>query len=403
MSFQQGLSGLNAASRNLDVIGNNVANANTVGAKTSRAEFADVYASSLSGAIANGAGIGVTVSEIAQQFTQGDIATTNNPLDVAINGAGFFRMSNQGSIEYTRNGQFKLDKEGYVVNSQGARLTGYRADDTGLISQGAAADMRLSTVDITPKVSSEGRIAANLDARATVATLPFNVSDPRTFNGATTYTLFDSLGREHSLAMYFRKTGANAWEVNAAADGTALTTNPVGNLTFSSAGLNTTGSPMTVTLPVGADAGGSQVFVIEASSVTQFGSNFGVTEMNQNGYTAGRLTGFSVADDGVIQGRYSNGQSRPQGQVALANFVNPQGLQSLGGNAWASSASSGQALVGSPATGNLGVLQSGAVENSNVDLTGELVNMITAQRFYQANAQTIKTQDQVLQTLVNLR
>ncbi len=403
MSFQQGLSGLNAAARNLDVIGNNVANANTVGAKSSRAEFADVYASSLSGAATNGAGIGVTVAEIAQQFTQGDIATTNNPLDVAITGPGFFRMSNQGSIEFTRNGQFQLDKEGYLVNSQGAQLTGYRADASGLISQGAPAVLRLTTGDDIPKASDEGRIAANLDARAAVSTLPFSVADPRTFNGATNYTVYDSLGREHSLAVYFRKTSSNAWEVDAAADGTVLATNPVGNLTFSTAGLLTGGSPVTLTMPVGADAGGTLTFTIEASEMTQFGSNFGVTELYQNGYAAGRLIGFSVAEDGIVQGRYSNGQSRAQGQLALANFVNPQGLQSLGGNAWASSATSGAALVGAPSTGNLGILQSGALENSNVDLTSELVNMITAQRFYQANAQTIKTQDQLLQTLVNLR
>lgn len=403
MSFQQGLSGLNAAARNLDVIGNNVANANTVGAKSSRAEFADVYATSLYGATANTSGIGVSVSNIAQQFTQGDVATTNNPLDVAIQGPGFFRMANQGAIEYTRNGQFKVDKDGFLINAQGAQLTGFPADPNGLISTGSATTLRLRTSDIEPRITTEAIISANLDARAEIPTVPFNSADPRSYSGANTYTTFDSLGREHSLALYFTKSGVNTWEVNAAADAVELVGNPIATLTFDTAGALTSGSPMSLTMPVGADAGGSLSIDIEASECTQFGSVFGVTAMSQNGYGSGRLTGFSVAENGIISGRYSNGQLRPQGQVALANFVNVQGLQTLGGNAWAESASSGQPLVGAPATGNLGLLQAGAVENSNVDLTAELVNMITAQRFYQANAQTVKTQDQILQTLVNLR
>jgi flagellar hook protein FlgE len=403
MSFQQGLSGLNAASKNLDVIGNNIANTNTVGAKTSRAEFADLYAASLYGTASTSVGIGTQVSAVAQQFTQGDLSATSNPLDVAVNGSGFFRMSQGGTVEYTRNGQFKLDKEGYIVNAQGARLTGYVAGPDGRPATGSPADLRLTMSDIPPRPTDRGVIGMNLDARAQVATVPFDVDNANSYSGATTMSVFDSLGREHSLSLYMRKTAANAWDMYGTVDGTPMSATPVGSLAFDSAGRLTSGSPLTLGVPVGADAGGSQSVRINLDGTTQFGSAFGVTELTQNGAGAGRLAGFSIAQDGMIQARYSNGQFRPQGQIVLANFVNPNGLSPLGGNAWSETSDSGQPLVGAPSSGNLGVLQSGAVENSNVDLTAELVSMITAQRVYQANAQTVRTQDQILQTLVNLR
>ena len=409
MSFQQGLSGLNAASKNLDVIGNNVANANTVGAKVARAEFADMYAASLYGTASNAVGIGTQVAAVAQQFTQGDISATSNPLDVAINGPGFFRMSQGGVTEYTRNGQFKMDKDGYLINAQGARLTGFQADATGNIAIGAPSDIRLTMGDIAPKVTTEAALQLNLDSRSTVPTVPFAVADPRSYSGATTVSTFDSLGREHSVALYFAKSptvapgAAATWNLYGTADGASMTPSPLGSLSFDTRGALMAGSPLSISVPVGADAGGTQPVALDLSRLTQFGSAFGVTELTQNGYASGRLAGFAIGSDGVVQARYSNGQSRPQAQVALANFVNAQGLAPLGGNAWAETATSGQPLVGAPGSGNLGLLQSGAVENSNIDLTAELVNMITAQRVYQANAQTIRTQDQVMQTLVNLR
>lgn len=408
MSFQQGLSGLNAASKNLDVIGNNVSNANTVGAKVARAEFADMYAASL-GSASNTVGIGTQVAAVAQQFTQGDIATTSNPLDVAINGAGFFRTLNAGTVEYTRNGQFKLDKDGYVVNSQGARLTGFQADANGNVAIGAPSAIRLTMGDIAPRTTSEAGLTLNLDSRAQPPTLPFTSADPRTYSGATTVSVFDSLGREHSLALYFSKSATTApgasstWNVYGTTDGNPMGATPLGTVSFDTRGALTAGSPLNVSVPVGADAGGTQAVAVNLAKATSFGSAFGVTELTQNGFASGRLSGFSIGADGVLLARYSNGQARPQAQIALANFVNPQGLAPLGGNAWAETSTSGQPLVGAPGSGNLGVLQSGAVENSNIDLTAELVNMITAQRVYQANAQTIRTQDQVMQTLVNLR
>ena len=406
MGFQQGLAGLNAAARNLDVIGNNVANTNTIGFKASRAEFADVYATTVYGVGNATPGIGVSVSDLAQQFTQGDLTTTNNSLDVAINGGGFYRISGGGSITYTRNGQFQLDKDGYIVNSDAGRLTGYPVDQNGVVNNGVPQELRMDTADIPPQVTAAGLITMNLDARTGAATVPFDVTDGSSYNGGSSIAVIDSLGREHSLALYFRKTADNAWEVHGSADGASLGAAPLGTLNFNTDGsLSVAAStvPLNVTVPVGADAGGTQVVEVSLASATQYGSDFAVSELRQDGSAPGRLAGFSVGRDGTILSRYTNGETIARGKIALANFTNPQGLQAIGGNQWSETADSGPPLVGSPGSGSLGVLQSGALESSNVDLTAELVNMITAQRVYQANAQTIRTHDQLLQTIVNLR
>ena len=401
MSFQQGLSGLNAAAKNLDAIGNNVANSNTVGFKQSQAQFADVYANSLNGGGGSQVGIGVKVSQVAQQFTQGNITATNNALDIAINGGGFFRMDTNGEITYQRNGQFQLDRLGFIVNPNGAKLTGYTANAAGVLSTGAPAPLSISTADLVPQQTTGVNAVINLDSRLTPPAGAFNMNDPLTFNNSSAVSVFDSLGNSHTLQTFYVKTGANAWNVHASLDG-----NPsflAGALTFDATGALTGGSPITIppqALTTGASALG---FPIDLTGTTQFGSSFSVNTLNQDGYTSGRLGGFNIGADGVILGRYTNGQSAVLGQLVLANFSNPNGLQQLGNNMWAESSTSGAALVGSPSTGSLGVLQSSAVEDSNVDLTAELVNMITAQRVYQANAQTIKAQDAVLQTLVNLR
>jgi flagellar hook protein FlgE len=403
MSFQHGLSGLNAAAKNLDVIGNNVANANTVGAKSSRAEFADMYANSLTGLSAATTGIGVAVTSVAQQFTQGDIVSTQNPLDMAINGRGFFRVSLDGSTQYTRNGQFRMDKDGYIVTAQGARLSGYQVDATGTISNGTPGDLRISTADISPKPTSLARAQLNLDARETAITAAFNASDPKTYHSAMSMTVNDSLGRDHQVTLFYRKTAGNTWEVRASADGTEVA-GFASTLQFSSAGAVTSPTgPFNLSIPVGADAGNTLSFGVDLTKATQFGASFATTEIAQDGYGTGRLSGFTADDSGMLIGRYSNGQTRPQGQIVLANFVNPQGLVPLGNNAWVEGAGAGQPTLGAPGSGILGSLEAGSVENSNVDLTSELVSMITAQRVYQANAQTIKTHDQLLQTIVNLR
>jgi flagellar hook protein FlgE len=405
MSFQQGLSGLNASARNLDVIGNNVANATTVGFKASSAVFADVYANSLSGS-GSAVGIGTTVAAVVQQFQQGNITSTSNPLDLAVNGEGMFRLSKNGTVTWSRNGQFQLDKDGFIVNTQGLRVTGYPVGPNGQVIASSPGDLQLSRADIAPTATTSASVNVNLDSRKAAITAAFNANDPATYHNATSQTVYDSLGNAHTLTMYFTKTAANTWSVRAANDGTMIGAGPVGNLAFTSSGaIDTTATtlPFAMSAPVTTGATTPLAFGLDFTGSTQFGSAFGVNDLTQDGFASGRLTGFSVSGDGTIMGRYSNGQSRAQGQVVLGNFNNPQGLQPLGGNQWAETSASGQPQVGAPGTGTLGALQSGAVEESNVDLTAELVEMITAQRVYQANAQTIKTQDSVLQTLVNLR
>ena len=407
MSFQQGLSGLNAASKTLEVIGNNVSNANTVGFKQSRAEFADVYANSLTGGGASQIGIGTKLANVSQQYTQGNITSTSNTLDIAINGGGFFRMSNNGAVTYSRNGQFQMDKFGYIVDAENKRLTGYTADANGVLSTGAPSEININTADLQPSASTEYKGVVNLDSRKTA--LPaagFDPSDPTTYHNSTAVTVFDSLGNEHTVQNFFVKTAPGTWSVFSTADGISTPALPAATatMTFSGTGVAPTIAPATPTVNFVPTTGANAVaLTMDFAGSTQFGSNFSINSLSQDGFTSGRLASFHTGKDGTVVGRYTNGQSKTLGQVVLANFVNPNGLQSLGGNAWVESADSGVPLIGTPNTGSMGVLQSSAVEDSNVDLTAELVNMITAQRVYQANAQTIKTQDQVLQTLVNLR
>ncbi len=478
MGFQQGLSGLNAAAKSLDVIGNNVANANTVGFKQSQAQFADVYANSLAGAGTGQIGIGVRVATVAQQFTQGNISTTNNSLDMAVSGAGFFRMNNAGTISFSRNGQFQLDKNGFVVNSQGYRLTGFLPNAQGQIVATTPTDLQISMADLLPKQTTSVIAGLNLDARAAVipAAPAFDPNNAATFNNSTSMTVYDSLGAPHVASLYFAKTAANTWNTFLTVDGamvpaagtamTPLTFNTNGTLATPAAPVvsasfsptappvalagssvnattatvsSTTGlavgaavtgggfpagttitaitgpSTFTTSAPAAAVAAGVTLSVTNPASAapqtlsfnfagtSQFGGVFGINTLSQDGYSSGRMTGFSTGADGMISGRYSNGQTRTLGQVVLSNFTNPQGLQPLGGNNWAETSTSGTPLTGVPGSASLGVLHTSALEDSNVDLTAELVNMITAQRVYQANAQTVKTQDQVLQTLVNMR
>jgi len=420
MSFQQGLSGLNATSKNLDVIGNNIANANTYGSKVARAEFSDVYAAALSGSSASTVGIGTNLASVSQQFTQGNITTTQNAMDLAINGAGFFQVTDGNSpVTYTRNGQFKVDREGYIVNNSGQRLMGYPADGTGQIQPGQATPLLLPTGGIEPAATSTIGLEFNLDARLG-STLPsgspqVSFTDATTYNNATSLTVYDAKGQEVALTYYFQKSANDTWNVYATANGSTLAGTtaaplPLTTLQFAadgSAPLSPSG-PISFDIPASTNAAGAQTMAItgvslDFSDATQYGSSFGVTDMQQDGYSAGQLNAIAIEPNGIVSARYSNGQSRPAGQIEIATFRNPQGLQPMGDNGWARSYASGDPVVGVPGDGNLGVLQAGALEESNVDLTGELVSMIVAQRVYQANAQTIKTQDQVLQTLVNMR
>ncbi|MFN7695116.1 MAG: flagellar hook protein FlgE [Burkholderiales bacterium] len=449
MGFQQGLSGLNAAAKNLDVIGNNVANANTVGFKSSRAEFSEVYAAALNGTGTNNVGIGTGVAAIAQQFTQGNITTTESPLDLALNGQGFFQVTDGRSpTQYSRNGQFKVDREGFVINNNGLKLLGYPADGSGVVQPGVSRPLQLPTAGINPQITTEVKLEFNLDSRAkTTAPLAATgivLNDPTTYNNATSMSVYDAKGQQVALTLYFQKgepvadqvTGLinnNVWHVYATANGKPLAVDSGGNaipldaennpqtpwttLIFPANGgapiqpSPTTTPPnglLSMTVPDTVNAVGAPTLeipgiTIDLLAAKENGSNFGVTAVLQDGYAPGQLAGILIEGNGIVTARYSNGQSKPAGQIELANFRSVQGLQPLGGNAWARTFGSGDPVLGVPGQGNFGSLQSGALEDSNTDITLELVNMITAQRVYQANAQTIRTQDQVLQTITNLR
>ncbi len=530
MPFRTALSGLNASSAELRVIGNNVANASTTGFKQSRAEFADVFATSNLGVTANAIGTGVRVSSVSQQFTQGNIGFTDNNLDLAISGQGFFVMNDNGVDVYSRAGSFGVDRNGFVVNNQQQQLTMFQADSSGNIT-GATGPLQLDRSDIAPQATTSIDVSANLDASAAVpggltptsvvaltpggvldttgvvgtqvtsasfgmvdqfgnavngaleftyvgpgaewdtellvggvptvppttatavdigtdtitlnwdpdglgqqTSLPitidttaissqngtsvaivgaangatqqvFDPTDASTYNNSTSLTAFDTLGSPHLTTMYFRKSGTpNEWESFLYVDG--VQQSGPDTLQFSNTGsIQTTTYPSTVTVPAFDPGGGaaSLSLAVDFSNTTQYGSPFSVSSLSQDGFATGRLSGIDISDTGIITSQFTNGQSRTLGQLAIANFNNTQGLRQLGDTSWSETFDSGAPLIGAPGSGSLGLIESGALEGSNVDLTEELVGLITAQRNFQANAQVITTADTITQTIINIR
>jgi flagellar hook protein FlgE len=516
MPFRLALSGLNAATTDLTVTANNIANVGTTGFKGSRTEFAEMFAVSPQGVASTATGNGVQVSAVSQQFTQGNIDNTGSSLDLALSGEGFFTLSDGGGLLYTRAGAFKTDRDGYVVTSANQRLQIYPPSATGGFNTGSLTDLRLLAGESAPNATSNLELVLNLPADTPVPTnMPFDPADTRTYNRATSLTLYDSLGAAHTGTVYFQKTMAGQWNSYLFVDGAA-----VGNLAAAQSGVGTGGvDASTLTFPssydltvngnavatgaadpaalvtslqtavdaasvaaggaagdcvvslngsnqivftnsgnvqlnlAGADvasvfgslkavspqipAGAPQPFqlsfdnqgqlvlpgngqltfpgytpttgaatmnlTLDFSGATQFGSNFGVTSITQDGYTTGELIGMSIDNSGIVEARFTNGRSLVLGQVALANFSNPNGLQQLSGTNWAQTFSSGDALRGQAGTTGFGLIQSGALEASNVDITAQLVNMITAQRNFQANAQMIQTADSITQTVINIR
>ena len=406
MSFNTALSGIQAASADLGIIGNNVANSATTGFKSSRAEFADVYASLL-GASDTTIGSGVRLQNAAQQFAQGNITFTNNALDLAISGSGFFQLDSAGATVYSRAGNFSLDREGYVVNNDGATLMARSADSSGAIT-GAIGPLQLDTDYVAPNPTSALNANVNLDAREPETDsswlLVGGVPDPAGYNSSTTTTVYDSLGNDHTVALYFSKldplTNPNEWNVRTIIDGTLVDTTAV---TFNTDGTYNAPALLPITFNPTGGATVPQSFDMDLSTSTQYGSDFAVNSLSQDGYTSGQLLGVNIDKEGIIFARYSNGQSQARGQIVLANFANVQGLQPLGDTAWAETFASGAPVVSEPGTAGLGLIQSNALEDSNVDLTDQLVRMIEAQRNFQANAQTIQAEDAVTQTIINLR
>jgi flagellar hook protein FlgE len=434
MAFRIALSGLDAASTDLEVTGHNIANAATNGFKQSRAEFADIYANSIQDVSSTAAGRGVRVTRVAQQFAQGSIDFTANNLDLAINGEGFFILQDEaGNVSYTRAGAFSADRDGYVVNHGGENLQVFEALDPqgNNFNTGTTIDLQLPTLSGTPSATTTVTASMNLDPSGTpiaAATL-FDPTDPDTYDHATSTTVYDSLGLGHTATMYYRESAtANQWYVWSTvidSDGTTVlpldptaggtVANPAsaayeaaivnfgldGTLTVSSGSVDANGD-----IPYNAEAitgAAALTMSFDYSNTTQYGSDFAVNDLTQDGYAPGRLSGIDVSDTGIVFARFTNGQSTALGQVAMAKFNNPQGLRQQGDTNWAATYSSGDPQLGPPATSSFGLIQSGGLENSNVDIAEQLVNLIVAQRNFQANAQVITTSDTITQTIINIR
>ncbi|MEE8728873.1 MAG: flagellar hook protein FlgE [Rahnella inusitata] len=415
MSFSQAVSGLSAASSNLDVIGNNIANSATVGFKTATASFADMFAGSQTG-------MGVKVAAVTQNFNDGTTTTTSRGLDVALSGNGFFRLADSsGTVYYSRNGQLSLDANRNLVNMQGLSVTGFPATGTPPTIAAGAQPVALSvpTTMMSAKSTVGGTMVANLNSTDTAPkTATFNSSDDTSYNYVNSITTYDSLGNAHDNNVYFVKsaTVANSWDVYSQ-DGsvTGSTAGKIGTLNFSSSGAltstnaadGTTQTGLSLTLPMNNTANGAvspQTVALDfTGSIQQSTGSNSIGSLTQDGYAAGQMTGYTINNDGTITGTYSNQKTQLLGQIVLSSFSNPEGLKSEGDNVWTATSSSGQAVNGIASEGGFASITSGALESSNVDLSAELVNMIVAQRNYQSNAQTIKTQDSILNTLVNLR
>ncbi|KRG67915.1 flagellar hook protein FlgE [Stenotrophomonas terrae] len=406
MGFNVSLSGINAANADLNVTANNIANVNTTGFKESRAEFADLFNATSYGLSRNAIGSGARLSNVAQQFSQGNINQTGRSLDLAVAGEGFFTMNMNGSRVYSRAGNFQTDNNGYVVNPQGARLQVFAPSADGTRFDGQLTDLQLLTTDSPPKQSTLVNMAFTLPGNAPEPTVaPFDPTDSNTYNHSTGgITVYDSLGVSHTQTSYFVKTAnANEWEVHNYIDG-----QPAGGpstLQFSNAGALTNPANGDITLAPFTPSTGAGVvnLTLNVSGATQYGEKFAMRDTRQDGYAAGKLNEISISEEGVVYARYTNGDDKPLGQVALTTFNNPQGLQNQGNNLWVETFSSGNPRTGAPDTSDLGQIQAGSLEASTVDLTEQLVNMIVAQRNFQANSQMVSTQDQITQTIINIR
>jgi flagellar hook protein FlgE len=405
MPFRTALSGLNAASADLRVTGNNIANSGTTGFKQSRAEFADVYALAYAGISRTAVGTGVKLAAVTQQFTQGNVDFTGNNMDMALSGRGFFVLDNDGARSYTREGAFQIDRDGYVVNMAGKRLQAYPVQDrlAGTFNTGALGNLRLATTEAPPQATTQVEASFNLAAGAEdLSGVPFDATDPTSYAFTTSMKVYDSLGQSHTAELYFRGTGGLEWEGYLTIDGA-----PIGGAVPMEFGADGTLTLPASTVNFGAfvPSNGAEPIDIafDFTSATQYGSVHNIDSLRQDGFASGRLTGVDVDASGRVSARFTNGQSLALGLVAVASFSNPQGLQQVGDNAWVETFAAGDPLFGIAGQGDFGLVQSGGLESSNVDIAEQLVNLITAQRNFQANSQVISTADAVTQTIINIR
>jgi len=438
MSFNIGLSGLYAANKQLDVTGNNIANAATTGFKASRAEFADIYSASKLGTGSKTIGSGVNLAAVSQNFGQGSVNNTGNLLDMGIQGSGFFVLSDNGSLSYTRAGTFKADKDGFVTSSDGtARLQGYGVDANGNIVNGVLTDLRIDTSNLAPKATGSVTSEINLNSSSDAidqSKIPFDPNESTSYTKKFSTMVYDTQGNSHPMDQYMVKTGGNSWSVYTLIDGR----NPDGSLPSgegatppvpSTMAFDSAGALTKVTQPDPLDdqaentlvvtgwkpgamingewkdngaaskAGG---IVINMAKTTQYNTDTSRNPPTQDGYATGQINNLTIDGSGVMFANFSNNQSRAIGQISLASFTNEQGLQPVGGTAWKETYSSGVAGYDAPKIGSLGAIQSNSLEDSNVNLTSELVDLIKAQSNYQANAKTISTQSTIMQTIIQM-
>lgn len=418
-SLYTATTGMDANSTQLSVIGDNIANMNTVGFKKGTVAFGDVLSQSITNVAGTAqVGRGVFVQEVAPLMTQGAFETTENALDLAIDGDGFFAVSDNGAQYYTRAGNFAVNRDGFITNPDDLRLQGYLADAAGNIT-GTTGDLQLTATQNPARMTGLASVSVNLDASAPVQTDPFTLdgdgngtpNDPLNYNSSTTLTVYDSQGGSHQVTLYYCKTAANIWDVHDVYEDPAnpgqLIEATAGNpqtLTFDESGVLTSsvsaGSPV---FDFGGGVTAAQSINFDHTGTMQYASNFAVLALDQDGYSSGALKNLIISDDGVMTGNFTNGQTRLIGQVAMAKFIAPTELVKLGRNLYGESFDSGQPIVSAPGTSGLGRVASNTLELSNVDLAVEFVKMISAQRGFQANSRIITTTDELMQEVVNLK
>jgi flagellar hook protein FlgE len=408
MSLFTDLSGVNAAQTAIDTIGNNISNVDTTGFKTSTAEFAALYGSGVS----TTPGEGVDTADLAQTFGEGTVAQTGDPLDVAIDGNGFFQLQSGSGIVYGRDGSFQINNQGQLVDAFGDQVMGFAPSASGAASpSGSVQPIQINQANVPPAATGKLTLDVNLpssDTAINTTTNPFSPTNPKSYNESTSTTVYDSLGSALSLTTFFTEVAGsgspNKWQTHyqlTTPGGKAIATGVGPTLTFNKNGTLTsgTGTVRVATLPDGS----APLNIAESfTGTTLSGLGFAVNSITNNGSGGGTLTGVQIDSSGDVVGQYSNGSTQVFGTIALANFVNPQGLIPMGNNTWAASTASGPATPGAAGSGSLGQLQAGALEGSNVDLSSQLVNLITAQQAYQANVQSISTEQQNFQKLVSI-
>jgi flagellar hook protein FlgE len=401
-SLFSAVSGLNTYGNAMSVIGNNIANVGTTGFKSSRASFADLVSASLGGGSSAGqVGLGVFLNDVQTSFTQGSLSNTGNTLDLAIDGTGFFQLRDTtGVTTYSRAGQFEVNNLGQIVDPSGRFLQGYQASTTGVIL-GTVGNITLSSATVAPQATSTASVEANLNAASTVPVAAFDATDPSTYNFSNGLTVYDTLGAQHQLRLYYVKAAANTWNLHSQIDGGATTAQT--DLVFNSSGVLTGGAAQTFSLTIAGGAATPLTVAMDFSAMTQFGASSNLTNQTQDGFTAGSFQGLSIDTAGQVVAQFSNGQTRTLAQVVLSRFTNPNGLARSGENGFAETIDSGAPLAGAPTNNGLGRLLSQTIEQSNVDLGKEFVDMIITQRAFQANSRAITTSDEMLQELVNLK